>query len=414
MSKINVLEAFSGIGAQHKAISNLKKKQKIKVFNIVAIADWDARANIAYSTIHSNLLSKQNQILNRRNLIDENKINKFLEKFDFSLNSKSISKITRKDLEFKKLLAASVLLDNNQVDINNLDPKIIRKLKIDLITYSFPCQGLSIANMGRAKGINNEQSKSNLVWQIYRILNEASYKPKYLLMENVPNLLSNKFKAEYEHWKNKLSDLGYKTFTIILNSIDCGSIQHRRRVFAISTLKELEIPFNNDIEFKNYIDKITSNKKLSLDKKRKKFNDIFKKFPCNEENLSCLINHTPSRIKMIESVKIINESKNFEIPTLTTKQDRIPNVGIIKLKNDYTNKTNYRFISPREAYRLMGFNDEDFNKLIPLIEKRILNKESLYRQAGNSISVEAIEVIFQVISEIEINNNPNENLKEVE
>ncbi|PZW01538.1 DNA cytosine methyltransferase [Metamycoplasma auris] len=414
MSKINVLEAFSGIGAQHKAISNLERKQKIKIFNIVATADWDARANIAYSTIHNNLLSKLDKILNKHKLIDENKIDRFLEKYYFSLNSKNISKITRKDFEFKKLLAASVLLDNNQVDINDLDPKIIEKLKINLITYSFPCQGLSIANMGRAKGINNEESKSNLVWQIYRILNESSCKPKYLLMENVPNLLSNKFKPEYEHWKNKLSDLGYKTFTIILNSIDCGSIQHRRRVFAVSVLKELKTPFRNDFEFKNYIDKITSNKKLSLAKKKKKFNDIFKKFPHNEENLDCLINHTPSRIKMIDSVRIINESNNYEIPTLTTKQDRIPNVGVIKLENDYTHKTNYRFISPREAYRLMGFDDKDFNKLIPLIEKRILNKESLYRQAGNSISVEAIEIIFQVISEIEMNNNSNENLKEVE
>ncbi|WP_268952601.1 hypothetical protein [Mycoplasmopsis agalactiae] len=59
MSKINVLEAFSGIGAQHKAISNLRKKQKNKIFNIVATADWDARANIAYSTIHNNLLDKK-------------------------------------------------------------------------------------------------------------------------------------------------------------------------------------------------------------------------------------------------------------------------------------------------------------------------------------------------------------------
>ncbi|WP_268875872.1 DNA cytosine methyltransferase [Mycoplasmopsis agalactiae] len=339
-------------------------------------------------------------------------VNRFLEKYYFSLNSKTVSLIKRKDIEFKRLLAASVLLDNNQVDINCLDPAIIKKLKIDLITYSFPCQGLSIANMGRAKGINNEESKSNLVWQIYRILNESPYKPKYLLMENVPNLLSNKFKDEYEHWKNKLSELGYKTFTIILNSIDCGSIQHRRRVFAVSVLKNLRTPFSNDFEFKCYIDKITSSKKLSLDKKRKKFDDIFKKFPSNEENLSCLINHTPSRIKMIDSVRIINETNNFEIPTLTTKQDRIPNVGVIKLKNDFTHKTNYRFISPREAYRLMGFDDKDFNKLLPLIEKGILNKESLYRQAGNSISVEAIEIIFQVISEIQMSSNTNENLKE--
>lgn len=71
--------------------------------------------------------------------------------------------------------------------------------------------------------------------------------------------------------------------------------------------------FSNDFEFKCYIDKIIFSKKLFLDKKRKKFDDIFKKFFLNEENFSCLIKYIFLRIKMIDSVRIINEINNFEI-----------------------------------------------------------------------------------------------------
>ncbi|AXE60941.1 DNA (cytosine-5-)-methyltransferase [CpG DNA methylase] [[Mycoplasma] phocae] len=96
-------------------------------------------------------------------------------------------------MNFKKYLVAATLLQNNQIDITSLDSKIIDKHKIDLITYSFPCQGLSIANMGKAKGIKNTESTSSLVWKIYWILKNAEHRPKFLLMENAKNLLSPKF-----------------------------------------------------------------------------------------------------------------------------------------------------------------------------------------------------------------------------
>ncbi|QKT05418.1 DNA (cytosine-5-)-methyltransferase [Mycoplasma sp. OR1901] len=410
-NKIKVLETFSGIGAQKKAITQLNKKYRKDIFEVKATADWDARANISYAQIHHNLEDKYLKILEKHNLDTEEKINFFLGKYTISLDSKKPSRIRQKDYKFKQYLAASILLTNNQVDITKLDPKIIKKEGIDLITYSFPCQGLSVASMGKAKGINNTESTSNLVWEIYRILDESEVKPKYLVMENVKNLLSKNFINEYQGWKGVLDQLGYKTFTTVINALDAGSIQKRERVFAISLLKNIETPFSNDEEFKQYLDKKMQKQKLSLAKREKYFKEIFD-FERNDNNDIFIINKTPSRERMVDfqisKKKVLNKSENFVIDTVTTKQDRIPNVGIIEYANDIETKLPYRFVSTKEAYMLMGFEGNDFDSLNNLIKNNILTKESLYRQAGNSIVVQAIKNIFETIKEIEdINNEKN-------
>ncbi|VEU60842.1 C-5 cytosine-specific DNA methylase [Mycoplasmopsis bovigenitalium] len=149
---INVLETFSGIGAQHKAIKKIGIKGKI--FNIKATADWDARANIAYTAIHHDLLKNFKQVLQSKKLDNEQQIDLFLSNYAISLDSKKQSKLNGKDIIFKQHLAAWIILANNQVDITKMNGNIIEKEKIDLVTYSFPCQGLSVANMGRVNGIN--------------------------------------------------------------------------------------------------------------------------------------------------------------------------------------------------------------------------------------------------------------------
>ncbi|WP_337902568.1 DNA cytosine methyltransferase [Mesomycoplasma ovipneumoniae] len=298
-----------------------------------------------------------------------------------SLDSKRPSQITRKDLTFKKILVASIIKSNNLGSITNLNVEEINRLAPDFVTYSFPCQGLSIANMGRANGIFDKNSTSSLIWNVYSLIKGMKTKPKYLLMENVPNLISKKFINQYKKWKETLEQEGYKTFTAILNGLNFGSIQKRNRVFAVSFLKEIKTPFASDLEFKKYILNLGQDISTDFDKRKQIFQSIFNFDSNNSENAGFLINATPSRIRMAEKVEKINESKNFIIRTLTTKQDRNPNTGIIKLENNLEKKLNYRFISNREAFRLMGFENSDFEKLGPLISKNILTKESLYRQA---------------------------------
>jgi DNA (cytosine-5)-methyltransferase 1 len=119
---------------------------------------------------------------------------------------------------------------------NNLGD--IRKIEelpdADLWTYSFPCQDISVA--GKGAGIK-EGTRSGLLFEVERLLCVASEKgtlPKYLLLENVKNLVSKKFKADFDKWLDFLAELGYTNYWKVLNAKDYGIPQNRERVFCIS------------------------------------------------------------------------------------------------------------------------------------------------------------------------------------
>ena len=114
----------------------------------------------------------------------------------------------------------------------------IREIKslpdADLWTYSFPCQDISVA--GKGAGIK-EGTRSGLLFEVERLLITASEEgnlPKYLLLENVKNLVSKKFKADFDRWLYFLSSLGYTNYWQILNAKDFGIPQNRERVFCVS------------------------------------------------------------------------------------------------------------------------------------------------------------------------------------
>ena len=120
--------------------------------------------------------------------------------------------------------------------VNNLgDIKRIKALpSADLWTYSFPCQDISVA--GKGAGIK-EGTRSGLLFEVERLLNIANEEgtlPKYLLLENVKNLVSKKFKADFDRWLDFLSALGYTNYWQILNAKDYGIPQNRERVFCVS------------------------------------------------------------------------------------------------------------------------------------------------------------------------------------
>lgn len=119
---------------------------------------------------------------------------------------------------------------------NNLGD--IRKIEelpdADLWTYSFPCQDISVA--GKGAGIK-EGTRSGLLFEVERLLRVASEKgtlPKYLLLENVKNLVSKKFNADFDKWLDFLAELGYTNYWKVLNAKDYGIPQNRERVFCVS------------------------------------------------------------------------------------------------------------------------------------------------------------------------------------
>lgn len=111
----------------------------------------------------------------------------------------------------------------------------------DLWTYGFPCQDISLA--GQLKGIVKGETRSGLFYEVQRLLAQAQSDdalPKYLIMENVKNLVGKKFRPDFEGWLKWLDELGYNNYWKVLNAVDYGIPQNRERVFCISIRKDID------------------------------------------------------------------------------------------------------------------------------------------------------------------------------
>ncbi len=304
-----------------------------------------------------------------------------------------------------------MLRNNNIGSILDFDKKNVKK-NINLLTYSFPCQDLSIANMGRgtgmAKGIEN---RSGLLWKVSNILESYSQNnlPEFLLLENVPNMLSKNHKKDYQEWVKYLKSKGYKTITKILDARKYGIPQSRRRVFAISfNINKLNIDNFDELQGRYEEHLLKSENRYIYEEKPKKVNQILQNSFLSldkheDETYECLMKNTPSRVKMVNDNKDLLSNDLLFFRTLTKKQDRNPNVGFVKTNFDKENYLKERFITPREAYKIMGFTDKDFENTKNDLYK--FSKEKYYSQAGNSIVVQVLEVIFKFIMEVWDENN---------
>ena len=111
----------------------------------------------------------------------------------------------------------------------------------DLWTYSFPCTDISVA--GQQKGLVRGETRSGLLYEVQRLLEVAAGEntlPKYLLLENVKNLVGKKFRSQFDEWISWLDKLGYNSYWKVLDSKDFGIPQHRERVFAVSIRKDVD------------------------------------------------------------------------------------------------------------------------------------------------------------------------------
>ena len=414
--KLRVFETFSGIGAQAKSLELIKEKLGYD-FEIVATSEWDIYAVVAYAYIHN--LDKTHQFNN-------DIWNTFVNSYDLSLSGKTPAtkqQLNKLSYDTKQKVYSAFKETNNLGSILKIKGDDIVKIGgIDLLTYSFPCQDLSVAgsfhgfNQGMAKGSG---TRSGLLWEIERILFELNelqnktkneYLPKFLLLENVKNMLSSRHKDQYNLWLKQLKSLGYSTRTFVLNTNKYGSPQHRERVYALSILNYDGLTDENgeiiDINEPELIKEIGTQSLKDIIKEDYS-NPIYK-----EEAIQSCPNRTPSRLRMYEQNYKLNDYKKYKYSrTVTTKQDRHPNAGVIslneklfdtKLQRNTLNKANYRFLTPRETYLLMGFEEQDFEKVL---NSNVVKKEKLYQQAGNSINVKTIAPIMLLIQKY-FNNEP--------
>ena len=104
-----------------------------------------------------------------------------------------------------------------------------------VMTYSFPCQDLSVAGKGRGM-TKGSGTRSGLLWEVERLLNETEHLPQVLLMENVPQVHSYKNMGDFNNWINFLEAKGYACYWKDLNAADYGVAQNRKRCFMVSLL----------------------------------------------------------------------------------------------------------------------------------------------------------------------------------
>lgn len=121
--------------------------------------------------------------------------------------------------------------DRNYGDISKIDWESVPDF--DLFTYSFPCTDIS--NAGVQKGLEEGSgTRSSLLWECCKAI--ETKKPKYLLMENVKALVSQKFLPYYKKWEQYLAGLGYDNYCKVLNAKDYGVPQNRERIFILSIM----------------------------------------------------------------------------------------------------------------------------------------------------------------------------------
>lgn len=250
---------FSGIGSQKQGIED----SGVWDCKVIATSDIDKDTIISYSAIHNNLTDEM--VATYGNYPSEEVMRDELVSKNIGYNPKTktntISKMKGDKLR-KHWLAMK--LSNNLGDIS----KIESLPHADFWTYSFCCQDISVA--GKQAGIVKGQTRSGLVYEVERLLNVAKINntlPKYLMLENVKNLVGKKFKSQFDDWLKRLSDLGYNTYWKVLNAKECGVPQNRERVFAISIRKDIDKatfdfpkPFDNGLRLKDMLEDVVDDK----------------------------------------------------------------------------------------------------------------------------------------------------------
>ena len=410
---IRLIELFAGIGSQAKALARLGAD-----FEHYRICEFDKYAVASYNAIHGT---------------------------DFVTSD--ITKINANDLG---------IVDTDKYCY--------------IMTYSFPCQDLSLA--GKQKGMaKGENTRSGLLWEVERLLNECTELPQILLMENVTQVHGTKNKEHFDEWLAYLESKGYKNYWKDLNAKNFGIPQNRNRTYMISVLGEhsYEFPeeFPLELRLKDMLDDSVDEKfYISSEKINKIANSTFgqekamiqKTDVCGTllardyKDPKC-VEVEPIRIGGLYDTETSKHQagaiwdKGAVAPTVDTMQggNRQPlivedfyknrgeriyeevaptlrsertglkvaeplaydeqngyirkdgTVGTLttdgsspKHNNRVVDGLRIRKLTPKECWRLMGFEDADFYKAA-----HHNSNTQLYKQAGNSIVVDVLYYIFK-------------------
>ena len=290
---IRLIELFAGIGSQAKALKNIGAN-----FETYKVVEFDKYANASYNAIHNT-----------------------------NFKTLDITQIGGDDLEIK---------DTDKYEY--------------IMTYSFPCQDLSLA--GKQKGMSKGTStRSGLLWEVERLLNECKEKPQILLMENVPQVHSKDNINDFNMWINFLESLGYKNYWKDLNAKNYGIPQNRNRTFMISILGDYNYNF-------------PKKQKLKLRVKDMLEDEVDDSYYLSDKMINYICSRTPSGNHHITTGINMGNKNTFKIAgTITTGEGSKPSSNYI-IENetfDYS-KDKGKIINIKEELNLFNLGAKQFNR----------------------------------------------------
>lgn len=288
----------------------------------------------------------------------------------------------------------------------------------DLLTYSFPCQDLSIAGRGRGM-TEGTGTRSSLLWEVGRLLRDAQEReraPEVLLMENVDQILNSNNMKDFQRWIAMLSNMGYTSSYDVLNAKDYGVPQSRSRCFMVSMTKGRRFIFpqpcpdgrvmRDILEDEPDESVFLSEEQIEgYERHRQRHEDaghgfgwrpsepvgvahtITTKQDRPSSNFIIVIGdlNSPNRLEMTNRV---NSPEGIS-PTICANVRK--SVGPL-IEDVRSGKIRIRCLTPRECFRLQGFPDEAFDRAA-----EVNSNSRLYKQAGNSIAVPCLKAIFHGI-----------------
>ncbi|MBR2388243.1 MAG: DNA (cytosine-5-)-methyltransferase [Clostridia bacterium] len=436
---IRLIECFAGYGSQALALKYLGVG-----FEHWKIAEWAVKSIQAYKDMHfPDDNTDYSAEYSKEWLIDYLFAKGISADYNKPMTREQITRMGEGKI---RKVYNNIIATHNLVSVTNVKGKDLQINDTDdytyILTYSFPCQDLSQA--GLSKGMQKGSgTRSGLLWEIERILDECEELPQILLLENVPQVIGEKNRDAFRDWFMKLESLGYKSWYAIMNGKDYGTPQNRERCFMVSALGDYYYEFPQARTLKSFVnDYLEKNvehqyyltleqlvycfdcKRVCDNTKRGDLGDrivnpqVCKTISCRgaESQRADITNFVVAENNIEYS---INEIRQVAIETIKNSHlkatlEKTP-LGDKILSIDCYNRTAYeevcqtikttfssnnenflydlcgiRKYTPKECFRLMGVKDEDFERV-----SRNQSNSSLYHLAGDSIITNCLMAIFK-------------------
>lgn len=446
---IRLIECFAGYGSQALALKYLGVQ-----FEHWKICEWAVKSIQAYKDIHfGNDNTDYSKDYSIQDIIGQLYFYGISSNYNESMTLEQIKRLSETQ---QRKIFNNIKATHNLVNIQTthaIDLEIVDTDKYDYImTYSFPCQDLSLA--GKGKGMSDTSTRSGLLWEVERILTEChelGTMPQVLLMENVPQVHSLDNMPDFHKWQVRLEELGYKSYWQDLIATDYGIPQTRNRCFMVSILGDYSYTFPKPIplklKLKDMLEENVDEKYYLSDKmidffmqneEKQKENGNGFRFNVSDGNVIAKTITTRAGGRMddnfIKEPKVLGgfgkigstnqyhlQNRVYEgdtaitIATCCNPYYKVETIGNYSPSNhnasrivdsEYsaptvmenhgtitatqTSDLRIRKLTPKECFRLMGVKDEDFDKV-----KKNQSDSSLYHLAGDSIVVNVLEAIIK-------------------